>query len=227
MTETEKVLEERYGNELNPKAKVEDSRSLSQIFAQIKERNTYKAEKTPEITDEMVRNAFNADYQQQVNWRNRQFVATEEYNERLSMFVDWLMGGYLNDRWLYLSGDVGNGKSTSARALLSVLGRMGQKTLAKKSSEMILLYRQLDTSKQALTQWNAILAAPVLYIDDFEVGKYLDELLEWRYDNMTYTIISSNIGLSDLSNVVSARIFDRIMEMTTEIVFTEPSYRRR
>lgn len=229
MTETEKSLKERYGDELHPKVKVDDCRSLSQIIQQAKA-NSIAAGLTSrrfEPTEDNIRACFLQSYQSQVAWRNRKYIPSEEFDDRLDTFVEWLTGGMFESRWLYLSGQVGNGKSTSAKSLLDILGKMDNKTIAKKSSDIKLLYRNLDTDKRALTLWDSIKTTPVLYIDEFEPDKYMEELLDFRYDNMTITIISSNIQLYQLEGMVSDRIFDRMVEMTQEVVFMEESYRRR
>lgn len=227
MTDTERELQKRYGTPTNPLVNVPDSRSIAEVFESAKKNAVKRQPEKAEITDERVLMALIQDYQQQVTFRNRQFVRDDSFNEYAKIIVDWIMGGKTEYPWLYLSGSVGNGKSTFGRSATNILRYLGHKTAAKSGGELAQLYRQLDVSKRAYEEWRAICYVPILYIDDLEIGKWLDEVVEVRYNQMLPTIISTNIEFAALENQVSAKIYDRFLELTTEVIFTRESFRRK
>ncbi|MDY4246585.1 MAG: hypothetical protein SOX65_08945, partial [Porphyromonas sp.] len=51
------------------------------------------------------------------------------------------------------------------------------------------------------------------------------ELLEYRYENMLPTIVSTNLTPSELGRKYQARIADRFNEMLEIVVFKNNSYR--
>lgn len=226
MTETEKELASRYGLPNTPQKK---EMSISEIIAIARQNAVANKPQPQDDWDEArIGKAFISYYTQLVNYRNKALVAGDDFMERSAQIVQWIAGGMYENRWLYLTGDVGNGKSTTAKAICAVLNAMGNKVMQKKAADIALLYKYVDTQRKALDEYNALCMCPVLNIDDFgeESPAAMQELLDKRYDNMAITIFSTNIQFDDCERY-GKRIFDRMCEMTERITFYEESYRRR
>lgn len=222
----DEIIDERYGLTDLPSKK---ERSISEIIAEARKNAVASAPIVQDEWDEnRISHAFLRYYTQYVNFRNKQLVAGDDFTNRLQTIVDWIAGGMYENRWLYLTGDVGNGKSTTSHAICAVLQQMGNKVVSKKASDIALLYRSIDDNKKALDEWNRLILSPVLEIDDFGMEKpdCMIELLDKRYDSMAITIFSSNISLQDCQRYGS-RIFDRMLELTQDVVFLEDSYRKK
>lgn len=224
----DQIVDERYG--IPADAPVKKAESLSDIIQRAM-KNAVKATPPPaqeEWDAERIGRAFISYYTQYVNFRNKQLIAGDDFMQRMQDIVEWIAGGMYEYRWLYLTGDVGNGKSTTSHAICAVLQQMGNKFVSKKAADIALLYRYIDDNKKALDEWNRLCMTPVLEIDDFGTEKpdCMMELLDKRYDNMAITIFSSNISLQDCTRYGN-RIYDRMLELTQEVVFYEDSYRPR
>lgn len=225
LTQTEKELASRYGLPDTPQKK---ERSISEIIADARKSAVKPQQQQDEWDESRIAKAYMSYYEQNVNWRNKVLEAGDYFVERTKEIVDWMAGGMFENRWLYLTGDVGNGKSTTAKAICAVLQAMGNKVMQKKAADIALLYRSVDTNRKALDEWNALCLTPVLNIDDFgyEAPAAMQELLDKRYDNMACTIFSSNLQYSELERY-GKRIADRMNELTQVIEFWEESYRTR
>jgi len=229
MTETEKIVAQRYGT---PQADSDKKKeSVADIIRRAKQ---YAVKTTSENVDysniDTIKKILYQNIEYQCNFRNRKFMLTDEFSEATDKVIDWLCGGYLEYRWLLLSGNCGTGKTTVAKAILSVFAKQGQNYVEKSSYDIDILYKYVDSNKRAADEFNILKSAPLLFIDDLGVEKNSDgikEILYFRYNQMLVTIFTTNHSYSDLSSVYDARIFDRIEELTLPIVFVGESFRKK
>lgn len=141
---------------------------------------------------------------------------------------------------LLLAGTCGNGKTTTMRAVQSVV-KLLNNTYYNRSGQRIgnLLLEakeitQLSDKDGQLTVYKTV---PVLFLDDLgreptEVLKYgnvsspITELLEYRYNQRLTTIVTTNLEPSEVRQKYGDRIADRFNEMFALVSYTGVSYRR-
>lgn len=228
MTETEKIVAQRYGT---PQAADKKEESIADIIARAKKNAVKSTIENIDYSDiDTIKKIVYKNIENQCNFRNRKFMLTDEFSVATDKVVEWLCGGYLEYRWLLLSGSCGTGKTTVAKAILSVFAKQGQNYVEKSSYDIDILYKYVDNNKRASEEFNTLKSTPLLFIDDLGVEKNSDgikEILYFRYNQMLVTIFTTNHSYSDLSSVYDARIFDRIEELTFSINFLGESFRRK
>lgn len=174
--------------------------------------------------------------------------------------VEYWGGGYVDDnadaigdaaRWLtapntpglYISGTVGNGKTTLLYAIADTVNVMTNQLPRDEygkapwvsivnASDLIRAARRDDDT---LTE---ICRKPMLALDDLgseqvEVRTYGNivnpavELLAYRYKMRLFTIVTTNLQPSEVRALYGDRIADRLNEMMTRITIKVTSYRIR
>lgn len=131
--------------------------------------------------------------------------------------------------WLVLTGTIGTGKSTLAKAaalsIAEAAGCMGYATM-----------RATATNWMKPEEMENVARAAILLIDDLgceqaDVRLYgntvspMAEIVCERYDNMLTTIFTTNELASDLKEIYGDRIADRMREMCTVIKMDGDSFR--
>lgn len=228
MTDLEKQLQERYGTP--PSAKKEES--LSDVIVRLrKNAKTSAPASNIDWTDiNTVKPLFLNSYEQFCNFRNRPMKLTEDFSEAVDRVLNWLCGGYLESRWLLLSGQCGNGKTTTAKALMTVFAKQGQNSIEKNAFDIDLLYKSVDKNQRVLDEFTTLKTTTLLYIDDLGTEKNSDgikEILYYRYNQMLVTVFTSNLEYKELAGKYDARLFDRFEEMTEIINFLGESFRKK
>ncbi len=233
MTETEKQLAARYGV---PPEETKKERTLADIFADIRKSlpKTTPEPQHKELSETDVMQIYINEYKNQVAYRNKKFVMTEEFESETEQITNWLNGGYLENRWLYLQGRCGNGKSTAQKAVCATLAKMGMAITAKSDMDLSLLGQTMQQStiqqvrQRAENEYTSLFAVPIFSIDDFGVGneKFTSEVYLRRYENQSITIFSTNLDFGEIEKVYSPRLADRFYEMSEVVRFWGDSYRR-
>ena len=137
---------------------------------------------------------------------------------------------------LILLGPVGGGKTTIARAMQNLVGKLGENndelisidrnhysTGTKVKIEMIEATEVANVFKRSEKEFNELCNNPILAIDDLgveptDVMSYgniispLSRLLEKRYEARMFTIITSNLKPTDVTRKYGKRIGDRLNE---------------
>lgn len=140
---------------------------------------------------------------------------------------------------LLLAGTCGNGKTTTMRAVQSVVmllnstyyNRCGQRI-----GNRLLEAKEITQLSDKDGQLTAYKTVPVLFLDDLgreptEVLKYgnvtspITELLEYRYNQRLTTIVTTNLEPSEIREKYGDRIADRFNEMFVVVRYTGNSYR--
>lgn len=228
MTDLEKQIFARYGT---PPTTEKKSETMSDIIARARQ-NAVTAPKNTEIewNTKTITEYFFSCVNTHVNFRNRQMVLTEDFKESSKKIIEWIDGGHLENRWLLLSGNVGNGKTTAAKAAGSVFQRMGQQVVIKNAYDISLLYKDIDKKQRAADEYTALSNASILLIDDLGTEsnhQSLSEILYNRYNSMLATIFTTNLEYPDLAEKYGDRIFDRFEELVEIVPFKGESFRKK
>ena len=197
--------------------------------------DAFKLPMTVDEAEQYIRGAFEA----QVELRGGK-VQYDEMTERNLRLVAETLAGDSHKFGLLLAGTCGNGKTTTLRAVQSVV-KLLNNTYYNRSGQRIgnrLLeakeITQLSDKDGQLTVYKTV---PVLFLDDLgreptEVLKYgnvsspITELLEYRYNQRLTTIVTTNLEPSEVRQKYGDRIADRFNEMFALVSYTGVSYRR-
>lgn len=196
---------------------------------------SFKLPMTVDEAEQYIRGAFEA----QVELRGGTVEYDDMTTKNLRLVAETLAGDG-HKFGLLLAGTCGNGKTTTLRAVQSVV-KLLNNTYYNRSGQRIgnrLLeakeITQLSDKDGQLTVYKTV---PVLFLDDLgreptEVLKYgnvsspITELLEYRYNQRLTTIVTTNLEPSEVRQKYGDRIADRFNEMFALVSYTGVSYRR-
>lgn len=183
-------------------------------------------------------------YKREVILRGRNYIEDHELKESLQKTGTWLEDQYKTPG-LLIGGIPGDGKTTTLRAiktLISMCKQMdpddhdyyGQPSLAclqiHKASD--IKHYIADNQQFLKLKKTSLLAIDDLGTESVEVQLYgniyypIIELLEYRYDNQMFTILTSNIRSIDIRKWYGDRIADRFSEMMTCVAYPDISFRQ-
>lgn len=192
------------------------------------------------LSDKDVKNLIYGFYKREVEVRKRAFRFTAELRNNISRIGDFLT---TEDNYygLFMPGTVGNGKTTMMRAIKDLFVYLIDKekiTYCEGDKyPTFLTARELAEISHDKNSFRIVKNTKYLFIDDLgaepvEISNYGNfvypyiDVLEYRYDRLLPTFISSNFNASDLCNKYeSERVKDRMKEMFQIISFKEESFR--
>lgn len=192
------------------------------------------------LSDKDVKNLIYCFYKREVEVRKRTFRFTAELRNNISRIGDFLT---TEDNYygLFMPGTVGNGKTTMMRAIKDLFVYLIDKekiTYCEGDKyPTFLTARELAEISRDKNSFRIVKNTKYLFIDDLgaepvEISNYGNfvypyiDVLEYRYDRLLPTFISSNFNASDLCNKYeSERVKDRMKEMFQIISFKEESFR--
>ena len=192
------------------------------------------------LSDKDVKNLIYGFYKREVEVRKRTFRFTAELRNNISRIGDFLT---TEDNYygLFMPGTVGNGKTTMMRAIKDLFVYLIDKekiTYCEGDKyPTFLTARELAEISRDKNSFRIVKNTKYLFIDDLgaepvEISNYGNfiypyiDVLEYRYDRLLPTFISSNFNASDLCNKYeSERVKDRMKEMFQIISFKEESFR--
>ena len=192
------------------------------------------------LSDKDVKNLIYGFYKREVEVRKRAFRFTAELRNNISRIGDFLT---TEDNYygLFMPGTVGNGKTTMMRAIKDLFVYLIDKekiTYCEGDKyPTFLTARELAEISRDKNSFKIVKNTKYLFIDDLgaepvEISNYGNfvypyiDVLEYRYDRLLPTFISSNFNASDLCNKYeSERVKDRMKEMFQIISFEEESFR--
>lgn len=190
---------------------------------------------TVDEAEAYIRGAFEA----QVELRGGEVQYDEMTNKNLRLVAETLAGDS-HKFGLLLAGTCGNGKTTTMRAVQSVV-KLLNNTYYNRSGQRIgnrlLEAKEITGLSDKDGQLTVYKTVPVLFLDDLgreptEVLKYgnvsspITELLEYRYNQRLTTIVTTNLEPSEVRQKYGDRIADRFNEMFALVSYTGVSYRR-
>lgn len=194
----------------------------------------FKLPMTVDEAEQYIRGAFEA----QVELRG----GTVQYDEmtiKNLRLVSETLAGDSHKFGLLLAGTCGNGKTTTMRAVQSVVQLLNNTYY--RCGERIGNYLVGAKDIAGIPDKTGVLkiyqATPLLFLDDLgreptEVMRYgnvispITELLEYRYNQRLTTIVTTNLEPSEIRQKYGDRIADRFNEMFALVSYTGVSYRR-
>lgn len=144
----------------------------------------------------------------------------------------WLEG---SKRWLFINGVPGTGKSTMLTAMklaLNYAGTKGHTGMTIRTALDLARSAQNDAASYEEAKTRSMLAIDDLGVEPAVVKTYgneispITELLYYRYDQRSSTIITTNMTFAQIEERYGERIADRIAEMADFVPFNNTTYRR-
>lgn len=177
-----------------------------------------------------------AAYMAEVEYRHRVFDDDGKTNANLRKVAEVLTGG--GRFGMIMLGGCGNGKTTMIHALQQTMNYLRRKGYLDDSECTGL--RVID-AKEVFRKTKDMISdpfcnAPMLAIEDIgreakevlEYGNVINpvaDLIEYRYERLLYTILTTNMTPEEVRERYGARIADRLNEMAVPIIFKGGSYR--
>ena len=174
----------------------------------------------------------------EVEFRQRQFVVTDELKNQLAQMADFLTSG-CSKFGILLCGTWGNGKSTLVKAFQSLLNTLNLRNELRKENWgiRIITAREIaNLCKIDFKAWHNLTREHMLGIDDpgteplevLDYGNVLNpvvDLLMKRYDEQLFTLITTNLRPQEIREKYGERMADRFNEMMEKIIYKNVSYR--
>lgn len=195
---------------------------------------SFKLPMTVDEAEAYIRGAFEA----QVELRGGTVEYDEMTTKNLRLIAETLTGDG-HKFGLLLAGTCGNGKTTTMRAVQSVIQLLNNTYYNRRGEGIgnrLLEAKEITGLSDKDGQLTVYKTVPVLFLDDLgreptEVLKYgnvtspITELLEYRYNQRLTTIVTTNLEPSEIREKYGDRIADRFNEMFALVRYTGTSYR--
>lgn len=195
---------------------------------------SFKLPMTVDEAEAYIRGAFEA----QVELRGGAVQYDEMTTKNLRLIAETLTGDG-HKFGLLLAGTCGNGKTTTMRAVQSVVQLLNNTRYrsGERIGNRLLEAKEITGLSDKDGQLTAYQTVPILFLDDLgreptEVMRYgnvtspITELLEYRYNQRLTTIVTTNLEPSEIREKYGDRIADRFNEMFALVSYTGVSYRR-
>lgn len=175
----------------------------------------------------------------EVKFRKGTFIDSVEFRQQLSCMADWLTNSS-SKFGILLCGYCGNGKSTWLKALQNLLNLLCLHddyhnetyglTIIKTNditelSQDAMHQRISDLSRKTLLAIDDLGAEPKEVMHYGNVSSPVVRLIDKRYEDQLFTIITSNLTPEEITKVYGERTSDRLAEMMEILPFENDSYR--
>lgn len=137
--------------------------------------------------------------------------------------------------WLFLSGNVGTGKTTLMWGILQTLRYYGVTCKMFRASDFHALFLNNieQTDRQLLRgDWCEVLLLDDVGVDQFEYKEYGNairpfvKVIEERYNRQLPMVVSTNLSGEEIRDTYGERTIDRIKEMAVGIKYEGESFRK-
>lgn len=195
------------------------------------------------MTPQQAYSMLKASYEVEVEHRNRQMVWDDNIMGNIAQVAEFITGKS-SKFGLNFKGMCGNGKTTMLYALQGVLMNLRLKGYFDEEEANGITKIALgvvdakDVRHYAINEdkFDELKRRPLLAIEDLgrEATEVLDhgnpltpvtDLIEYRYNNQLFTVITTNLTDEGIKAKYGNRIIDRFNEMFEDVVFVGNSYR--
>lgn len=214
------------------------------------DRKTIRTRFSIEMPREQMCNAIYAAMLAETSSRGHPFVHDDATKDHIFKVADWLIDPGKKPG-LLIMGKVGNGKTTLAKAISSVINLLTEMEFDYNTHPKVQFYtareicrikaresKELSRDKGRKSDFDKLCDEKMLIIDDLgEEPKELlifgqpvtplIDLLAKRYDMQLFTIVTTNLGKTSLNEKYEERMYDRMCEWLQPIPFTNESYRQQ
>ena len=179
--------------------------------------------------------ALTAAYMAEVEYRHRDFIPDAPTKQHIRQAAEWLTAERPKFGML-LCGQCGNGKSTLAYAIRSLVSWINRNDHNAPFLRLTDAKEICAVAKDDYKSFKALCKQEMLAIDDLgtEPAEVLDygnvlnpaiELLSSRYTDQLFTVVTTNLTPKQIREHYGDRIADRFNEMFERIVFDNSTYR--
>lgn len=184
------------------------------------------------MTVEQAQTFLKASYVAEVKFRNRTFIEDERINAHIERLATFLTDN--NSKFgVMLCGTYGNGKTTLLYALRAVVSLLsdcgyiehGSKLVVYDARELSKLYKDRDPEtfndacRERLLAIEDMGKEPTEELNYGSIISPVTELLEYRYNNQEFTVITTNLTPKEIREKYGNRIADRFNEMMCVLNF--------
>ena len=221
-----------------------DFQNVGALSLSLKAEKASKERFSLEISEKEAANGIYAAIKAEVESRRGIFLFDDDSRSHILAAARWLINPDSSPS-LMLCGLYGNGKTTLAKAIAWLIGYLSERELGYSNRKVMRLYtaknicRMCAASekfKEQYDEYGRLFTEPMMIIDDLgeepkEVMVYgmihtpIIDIISERYAAQRMTIITTNLNADELKIKYGERIYDRIKEMLTTIIFENDSYR--
>lgn len=197
-----------------------------------------------EISEKDAANAIYAAFKAEVEYRGGIFNADDDTKAHILAAAKWLINPQ-GTPGLMLCGLCGNGKTTLAKAIARLIAFLTERENGYSYRKVMKFYTAKSICKlcaasekfrEQYEAYESLFAEPMLIIDDLgeEPAKVLVygmvhtpiiDLISSRYEAQKMTVITTNLNVDEIKEKYGVRIYDRLSEMVTSIIFENDTYR--
>lgn len=191
------------------------------------------------VTHEQSVTLLTTAYRAEVESRHREFIESKELRASIGEVAEFLTNPTYKFG-LLMCGICGNGKTTMVRAMqnaISYLSKGGAFGRGIQYNLVIADAKDIVRKAKDYEDFVQIRNKMLLVIEDMgkeptdvmDYGNILNpitDLIEYRYGEQMFTIITTNLTMKQIREKYGVRVADRCYEMMRIVVFEGGSYRR-
>lgn len=177
-----------------------------------------------------------AAYMAEVECRGREFKADEGATDNIKAVAEFLAQEGRKEFGMMMCGTCGNGKTTMVYALQNLINYLDErgiirgglviidaKDVAGMTKDKPMFNRNIrGVSMMAVEDMGR---EPVEVMDYGNVTNPVIDLMEYRYNEQLFTVITTNLSPKQIAEKYGKRLADRFNEMFRKIIFKNGSYR--
>lgn len=219
--------------ELNRNSTIDVERLKSLLM----DRKTTKADsfRIP-ATAEQTAAMMTAAYMAEVEYRGREFKSDEGTTDNIRAVAEFLAQEGRKEFGMMMCGTCGNGKTTMVYALQNLVNYLDErgiirgglviidaKDVAGMTKDKPMFNRNIrNVSMMAVEDMGR---EPVEVMDFGNVANPVIDLMEYRYNEQLFTVVTTNLSPKQIAEKYGKRLADRFNEMFRKIIFKNGSYR--
>lgn len=210
--------------------------NVEALKSQLLQRKTTKERFKFPCSQEQAVDILTAAYMAEVEFRHRRFKDDEMTKKNISALASFLTSDKSKFGAL-MCGKCGNGKTTLLYAFQSALNYLASRGFYERGVGIkIVDAKEVVFFATEASQSSKLKRHEMLAIEDlgkeakevYEYGNVLNpvvDLLEYRYNEQLFTLITTNLTPKQIREKYGVRIADRFNEMFDVIIFEQETYR--